>query len=148
MHLGPSLPARPRFKNSLQMAEGVTLGHLKEAAPPNPFAGLFGGGAPPSREAGQAADTYVFINATCVELLNVKAYVEQVGGGVGAAAGEGTPCGARGLCGAFACWAGPMAGTVRLGQHGLLCRTGGPQEDTIHCRCGHTGRLTPHAPRP
>lgn len=61
------------------MAEGVTLGHLKEAAPPNPFAGLFGGGAPPSREAGQAADTYLFINATCVELINVKAYVEQVG---------------------------------------------------------------------
>lgn len=66
------------FKNSLQMAEGVTLGHLKEAAPPNPFAGLFGGGAPPSREAGQAADTYLFINATCVELINVKAYVEQI----------------------------------------------------------------------
>ncbi len=58
----------------------MTLGHLKEADPPNPFAGLFGGGAPSSKEAGEAADTYIFINATCVELLNVRAYVEKVCG--------------------------------------------------------------------
>ncbi|KXZ56733.1 hypothetical protein GPECTOR_1g660 [Gonium pectorale] len=66
------------FKNSIQMAEGVTLGHLKEADPPNPFAGLFGGGAPSSKEAGEQADTFIFINATCVELLNVRTYVEKM----------------------------------------------------------------------
>jgi hypothetical protein len=67
------------------MAEGVTLGHLKEQDPPNPLAGLFGGGAPNSKAAGEAADMYIVINATCVELFNVRAYVERVRvcGGVG-----------------------------------------------------------------
>ncbi|GFR41032.1 hypothetical protein Agub_g1465, partial [Astrephomene gubernaculifera] len=73
------------FKNNIQLAEGVTVGHLKEADPPNPLAALFagvgGGGAPSSREAGERADTYIFINATCVELLNLRAYVEKLPGG-------------------------------------------------------------------
>ncbi|GLI69007.1 hypothetical protein VaNZ11_013545 [Volvox africanus] len=66
------------FKNSIQLAEGVTFGHLKEWNPPNPLSALLGGGAPSSKEAGEQADTYIFINATCVELLNVRAYVEKM----------------------------------------------------------------------
>ncbi|EFJ52145.1 hypothetical protein VOLCADRAFT_103166 [Volvox carteri f. nagariensis] len=66
------------FKNSIQLAEGVTVGHLKEGSPPNPLSALFGGGAPSSKEAGEQADTYIFINATCIELLNVRAYVDKM----------------------------------------------------------------------
>ncbi|PNH12421.1 hypothetical protein TSOC_000679 [Tetrabaena socialis] len=66
------------FKNSIQLAEGVTIGHLKEADPPNPLAALFGGSLPSSKEAADKADTYIFINATCTELLNVRPYVEKV----------------------------------------------------------------------
>ncbi len=65
------------FKNSIQLAEGVTVGHLKEADPPNPLAALFSGGAPSSKEAGERADTYIFINATCIELLNVRTYFDK-----------------------------------------------------------------------
>ncbi|GLC38956.1 hypothetical protein PLESTB_000465400 [Pleodorina starrii] len=67
------------FKNSIQLAEGVTVGHLNEGNPPNPLAALFGGGAPSSKEAGEQADTYICINATCIELLNVRAYVDKMG---------------------------------------------------------------------
>ncbi|KAG2499857.1 hypothetical protein HYH03_002148 [Edaphochlamys debaryana] len=66
------------FKNSLELAEGVTLGHLQEGNPPYFLAGLFGG-IPKidSTEAGERADTYIFINATCVELMNVREYIEK-----------------------------------------------------------------------
>lgn len=57
------------------------MGHLLEGNAPNPLAGLFGGSGPASKEAGEKADTYIFINATCVELLNVRTYIEKVGAG-------------------------------------------------------------------
>ncbi|PNW85398.1 hypothetical protein CHLRE_03g184550v5 [Chlamydomonas reinhardtii] len=69
------------FKNSIQLAEGVTVGHLLEGNAPNPLAGLFGGSGPASKEAGEKADTYIFINATCVELLNVRTYIEKMPAG-------------------------------------------------------------------
>ncbi|GIL72985.1 hypothetical protein Vretifemale_3208, partial [Volvox reticuliferus] len=71
------------FKNSIQLADGVTFGHLKEWNPPNPLSALLGSGAPSSKEAGEQADTYIFINATCIELLNVRAYVEKMVGSEG-----------------------------------------------------------------
>jgi hypothetical protein len=50
--------------------------------------GLFKGYAPESKEAAQAADTYLIINATCIELLNVREYVNAL-----APQGSWGPCG-------------------------------------------------------
>jgi hypothetical protein len=68
------------FKSSLDLAgAGVSLGHLYEFSGVGfSIQGLFSGYAPESKEAAEAADTYIVINATCVELLNVRKYVERV----------------------------------------------------------------------
>lgn len=75
------LPPPPRsFKNSLQLAQGVTIGHLQEAKD-NPLAAignLFGGQMPDSKLAAAQADTFIIINATCIELLYIREYVNAV----------------------------------------------------------------------
>jgi len=61
------------------MPAGVTLGHLKEGQGRQfSFEGLFNESGPDSAPAGQQADTYIVINATSVELTNVREYVNRM----------------------------------------------------------------------
>jgi len=69
------------FKSSLDMIEGVTMGHLKESSKGdflNGFQSLFSGGAPDSAPAGAAADVFLIANVSAVELPAVEAYVNEV----------------------------------------------------------------------
>ena len=73
-------PLPRRFKPSLELVDGVSLGHLNEAKAGNggfSFAALLGGSAPASKPAADAADVFIIINATCVELPNVQQYIES-----------------------------------------------------------------------
>ncbi len=62
------------------------MGHLHENKASQPFslATMFGGGSdvPDSAPAGDKADVYIIINATCVELPYVQQYVESRSTGV------------------------------------------------------------------
>ncbi|KAF5835624.1 hypothetical protein DUNSADRAFT_7126 [Dunaliella salina] len=68
------------FKPAMSlMPPGVTLGHLKEGQGRQfSFEGLFQESGPDSSPAGQQADTYIVINATSVELNNVRDYVNRM----------------------------------------------------------------------
>jgi len=78
------LPDRAEYERSYKLSKpaldlmdgSVTLGHLRESGGGAGFslASLFGGSAPPSAEAGAAADVFLIANATGVELPNVEAY--------------------------------------------------------------------------
>ena len=68
-----------RFKPTLDLVDGVSLGHMNEAKAGNggfSFASLLGGNAPPSKPDAEKADVYIIVNATCVELPNVQQYIE------------------------------------------------------------------------
>ncbi|KAG1661843.1 hypothetical protein FOA52_011610 [Chlamydomonas sp. UWO 241] len=68
------------FKPSLDLLDGVTLGHLNEAKPGNggfSIATLLGASAPESASKAAGADVYIIINASCVELPNVQSYMED-----------------------------------------------------------------------
>lgn len=73
------------IKPTLDIIEGVSLGHLNEAqsglAAGFSIASLLGERAPPSKEQGDRAQVYIILNATCVELTNVRRYVESTGAG-------------------------------------------------------------------
>ena len=71
----------------------MSLGHLLELTGGFSFSGLIGQGAPPSKEAGAAADCYILINASSIELTAVEAYFKDVakGGSEGWAVGRGGP---------------------------------------------------------
>lgn len=67
------------FRSSLDMLGGaVSMGHLRESGAGSGFSlsSIFGGSAPPSAAAAAAADVFLIANATCVELPNVRAYVD------------------------------------------------------------------------
>jgi len=68
------------FRPTLDALGGsVSLGHLKEIGGWSfSLEGMFSGYAPDSKEAGQAADMYIIINATCVELLGVREYINKL----------------------------------------------------------------------
>ncbi|KAJ9508403.1 hypothetical protein QJQ45_011925 [Haematococcus lacustris] len=76
------------FKDAItNLGAGVSLGHLKEEGGVGfSFQGIFAGYGPESKPLarwllqaqGLAADTYLIINATCVELLNVRQYVNSM----------------------------------------------------------------------
>lgn len=69
------------FKTTLEMMPGVSLGHLKEQLGQSMIANLStifsGGPAPSSTAAAAVADTFIIINATCVELPRVETYVNE-----------------------------------------------------------------------
>lgn len=72
------------FKPSLELLQGVSIGHLNEGKgglASFSFASLLGASAPDSTASAKAADVYIIINATCVELTNVQSYVEANSGG-------------------------------------------------------------------
>lgn len=67
------------FKPSLELVDGVSIGHLNEGK--GGFGGfsiasIMGGKAPDSKPSAEAADFFIIINATCVELPNVQSYLE------------------------------------------------------------------------
>lgn len=67
------------FKPSLELIQGVSIGHLNEGKgglAGFSFASLLGATAPDSTIPAKSADVYIIINATCVELPNVQSYVE------------------------------------------------------------------------
>jgi len=68
------------FKPSLDLVDGVTLGHLNEGKPGGggfSFAALMGGSAPDSKPAADKAAVFIIINATAAELPNIEEYVNR-----------------------------------------------------------------------
>ena len=74
------------FAAALASLPGVTMGHLREAAPPGGLAGLarmFGGGADAAAETPKPppADVYIAVNASTIELPDAEAYFGAVEAG-------------------------------------------------------------------
>jgi len=70
------------FKSTLELSDGVTLGHLMESRPTviSGLASLFtftGDEAPDPAGASAAADIFMVLNCSTVELADMEAYVEQ-----------------------------------------------------------------------
>ncbi len=67
-----------RFKSSLELTEGLTLGYLRESR--KGWLSSFTGNSPdlasPSQNA-LKADVYIATNASCIELTDIKKYVEE-----------------------------------------------------------------------
>eukprot|EP00798_Chlamydomonas_sp_ICE-L_P008023 gene8023-1253_t len=67
----------------MELVDGVTMGHLNEAKS-NPIglsiSSFFAKGAPDANIPGQAAEVFIIVNATCVELPNVQQYIESHSG--------------------------------------------------------------------
>lgn len=76
--------AYSRFKSSIEMSPGTSLGHLREFAAPSPMAALsnmFGRSSPDSKPASEKADIFLVINATATELPFVEEYTRDVAKG-------------------------------------------------------------------
>jgi hypothetical protein len=75
-----------RFKPSLELAEGITLGHLQERSKGlfSGLSGLFGLPAAPQLEGpaedGARADMYIAVNASTIELPDIERYTTEVAG--------------------------------------------------------------------
>lgn len=71
-------------KPSLDLIPGVTMGHLKERKEGDFMTGLqslFAGSAPDSKAAGEAADVFIALNTSCVELPLLEEYASGVAAG-------------------------------------------------------------------
>ena len=79
----PALPPSTQrsFKATLEFSEGVSLGHLLECRPTllSSIAAAFSGGeeGPDPAACAAAADLFLVINASTVELADLEAYSEQ-----------------------------------------------------------------------
>lgn len=68
-----------RFKNTLELTEGLSLGYLRESKK-GWLASITGGGAPDLADPSQnalKADVYIATNASCIELTDIEKYVAE-----------------------------------------------------------------------
>lgn len=78
----PNLLTFRRFKPTLDLLDGVSLGHLKEFSKGDLLTGfqnlLVGGAAPPSATAAEQAGVFIITNVSCVELPAAESYCQEV----------------------------------------------------------------------